>query len=301
MRIVRRILGWLLAPRQLLSLAALCAAGGLLWGYATLQENANRALALRQGPPPAVPVEQYRGAADRGPAGEVVLHAVAYDDQPILLTMPGSGERALVVPLFPVSGGEGAFGAIMLPFDGPGAIPDLRRLATPHGDGTVLVNGRVVDASDFALVLSGALAVQGRHVGERFVAVRPYLEGREAALQPVTDPPLTWLWPIAFAVFLVLAASYRGLLVGRLRSLRGRRAADAMVRPAATAVASPHFQPLPRQEEIAGSEPVSTGSALAALTLAAGLALAALRLVFRLLVGLLRLLWAGVEEIRSPR
>lgn len=299
MRIVPKILGWLLAPRQLFALSALCAAGGFLWGYATLQENAERALALRQGPPPAVAVEAYRGAVDRGPAGEVVLHAIATPDAPIFLTMPGSGERVLAVPLFPVSGGEGALGAILLPFDGTAALPDPRALATPLVDGAVEVNGRVVDSGNFALVLSGALAAEGRHVGKSFVAVRPYLEGREAALQPVAQPPLTWLWLIALAVLLALAASYRHFFRG-LR-LGFRRAADAAPRSGAVPSSSPHFAPLPRQEELAASEPAAARPALTALVAGAGLALAALRVVLRLTAGLLRLLWAGVEEIRSPR
>jgi hypothetical protein len=298
MRLVRNILGWLLAPRQLLALAALCAAGGLIWGYATLQENADRVLALRQGPPPAVAVEAYRGAMDRGPAGEVVLHAMAEPAAPILLTMPGSGERALAVPLFPVSGGKGALGAILLPVD-EAAMPDPRALATPITDGGVEVNGRVVDSGDFALVLSGALAAEGRHVGDRFVAVRPYLEGREAALQPVQAPPLTWLWLIALAVLLGLAASYRHFF-GGLR-LGFRRAADAAPRSAAAPAASPHFPPLPLQEELVASEPAAARLALTALVAGAGLALAVLQVVLRLTLGLLRLVWAGVEEIRSPR
>jgi hypothetical protein len=298
MRLVRNILGWLLAPRQLLALAALCAAGGLIWGYATLQENADRVLALRQGPPPAVAVEAYRGAMDRGPAGEVVLHAMAEPAAPILLTMPGSGERALAVPLFPVSGGKGALGAILLPVD-EAAMPDPRALATPITDGGVEVNGRVVDSGDFALVLSGALAAEGRHVGDRFVAVRPYLEGREAALQPVQAPPLTWLWLIALAVLLGLAASYRHFF-GGLR-LGFRRAADTAPRSAAAPAASPHFPPLPLQEELVASEPAAARLALTALVAGAGLALAVLQVVLRLTLGLLRLVWAGVEEIRSPR
>jgi hypothetical protein len=299
MRIVPKILGWLLSPRQLLALAALSAAAGLLWGYATIQENAERVLALRQGPPPAVAVEAYRGAMDRGPAGEVVLHARAEPAAPILLTMPGSGERALAVPLFPVSGGEGARGAILLPVDGTAAMPDARALATPLADGAVEVNGRVVDSGDFALVLSGALAAQGRHVGESFVAVRPYVDGREAALQPVARPPLAWLSLIALAVLLGLAASYRHFF-GGVR-LGFRRAAEAAPRSAAAPSLSPHFQPLPRQEELAASEPEPARPALTALMAGAGLALAAVRLVLRLTAGLLRLLWAGVEEIRSPR
>jgi hypothetical protein len=90
---------------------------GFLWGYATVQENANRTLALRQGPPAPVAVEDYRRAANRGPAGEVVLRAVADPSRPLVLTMPRTGEPALAVPLYPLSGGSGAMGAILLPLE----------------------------------------------------------------------------------------------------------------------------------------------------------------------------------------
>ena len=72
-------------------------------------------------------------------------------------------------------------------------------------------------------------------------------------------------------------------------------------RSGAVPSSSPHFAPLPRQEELAASEPAAARPTLTALVAGAVLALAALRVVLRLTAGLLRLLWAGVEEIRSPR
>ena len=123
MRLVRVIVGFLLAPRQLLALAAFCMAAGLFWGYATVHENANRKLALRQGPPAAVAVEDYRRGANRGPAGEVVLRAVADPERPLILVMPGTDDRRLAVPLYPLAGGEGAMGAILLPL-APGETVD---------------------------------------------------------------------------------------------------------------------------------------------------------------------------------
>jgi hypothetical protein len=196
MHLVRIVVGWLIAPRQLFALAGLCAAAGFLWGYATVQENANRTLALRQGPPAAVAVEDYRRAANRGPAGEVVLRAAADPARPLVLTMPRTGERALAVPLYPLSGGAEAMGAILLPLE-PGADdggPGARRRGGRRRRGG---HGRVVEAGDFALILAGALAVEGRAIGPSFVAVQPYVEGREAALQPITDPSRGWLWPLA--------------------------------------------------------------------------------------------------------
>lgn len=301
MRLVRIIFGWLLSPRQLLALAGLCAAAGLLWAYAAVQENADRALALRQGPPAPLAVEDYRRVAHRSPAGEVVLRALADPSRPIVLTMPATGDRRLAVPLYPLAGGEGALGAILLPLAPGETAPAAEALADMVADGVVQVTGRTVDAGDFPLILAGALAVEGRWVGDRFVAVQPYVEGREAALQPVADNARPWLWPIGLGVLFALFAGWRRFLPGlRLRPRRMPQVAraSASARPAASA----HFAPLPLQEEVAESEGPTAADRLragAVVVLRAGAA--AVRLVGRGIAALVRLLWAGVEEIRSSR
>jgi hypothetical protein len=296
MRLVRVIVGFLLAPRQLLALAAFCTAAGLFWGYATVHENASRQLALRQGPPAAVAVEEYRRGANRGPAGEVVLRAMADPGRPLILVMPGTDDRRLAVPLYPMGGGEGAVGAILLPL-AEGETVDPAALAARLGDGTVEVNGRAVDAGDFPLILAGALATEGRFVGETFVAVEPYLHGREAALQPIVDPSLHWLWPVGAGVLLALLAALRRFLPGLLGAPRPAPRPAHAPRPA-----SAHFAPLPPQEEVAATEAPDAGARLrAGIAVAIGLVANTLRHVLRGTAALLRLLWAGVEEIRSPR
>jgi hypothetical protein len=296
MRIVRVILGFLLAPRQLLALAAFCMAAGLFWGYATVHENANRQLALRQGPPAAVAVEDYRRSANRGPAGEVVLRAVADPTRPLILVMPGTADRRLAVPLFPLDGGEGAMGAILLPL-AEGETVDPAALAARLGDGTVEVNGRAIDGGEFPLILAGALATEGGFVGETFVAVEPYIHGREAALQPIVDPSLHWLWGVGAGVVLTLLAGVRRFLPGLIG------APAPAPRPArAPRPASPHFPPLPAQEEVAATEAPDAGVRLrAGIAAAIGFAANTARLVLRGTAALLRLFRAGVEEIRSPR
>lgn len=296
MRLVRVIVGFLLAPRQLLAIGAFCMAAGLFWGYATVHENANRKLALRQGPPAAVAVEDYRRSANRGPAGEVVLRAVADPDRPLILVMPGTADRRLAVPLYPLDGGEGARGAILLPLaEGESVEPSA--LAARLGDGIVEVNGRAVDADGFPLILAGALATEGGFVGKTFVAVEPYIHGREAALQPIVDPSLQWLWAAGTGLFLALLAGVRRFLPGLVGTSRpAPRPADAP-RPA-----SAHFAPLPAQEEVAATEASDAGARLrAGLAAAVGLLATAAGLVLRGMAALLRLLWAGVAEIRSPR
>jgi hypothetical protein len=166
-------------------------------------------------------------------------------------------------------------------------------------DGSFEVNGRAVDAGDFALILAGALAVEGRFVGESFVAVQPYVEGREAALQPVADPSRQWLWPIGIAFALGLVACYRSFWGGLAGAFRRRRARSRAEETPASA--SAHFAPLARQEEVNETEPAPTGAATVVLRAVLGSALVVARVLGRVTLAVLRLLWAGVEEIRSSR
>lgn len=308
MTLLRTLLGWMLSPRRLLALAGLSAAGGLLWAYAAVHENADRKLALRQGPPPAVAVEDYRGTLHRGPAGEVVLRASADLADRLVLTVPRSGERAVAIPLYPLRGGESALGAILIPL-APGDIPeDPGLLAALLPDGTVEVNGRVVDAGRFELILAGALAVEGGAIGERFVAVRPYLNGREAALQPAQAPARHWLWPLAAALGLAILAAC-GKCRDRIRpapvTASGPAERGAPARPAAPSSAkAAHFAPLKPQEDVTGAEPPAPSAAATALALLAraiALAVRALRLLARGAAASVRFLREGVGELRSPR
>jgi hypothetical protein len=113
----------------------------------------------------------------------------------------------------------------------------------------------------------------------------------------VAAPPRTWAWPLGAALLLAIAASYRRFGSGLRLGLR--RPPAPCARPAAPPVASAHFPPLTRQEEIAA--PAPGRGAWDGLAGAARIALAAARLLLRLTAGFLRIVWAGVEEIRSPR
>lgn len=304
MRLFRIVLAWLVAPRQLLALAGICAGAGLLWGYATVHENANRKLALRQGPPAAVAIQDYRTVIHRGPAGEVVLHAEADVSGALVLSLPRDGGRALAVPLFPVGGGPEALGAVLLALEEGQDLPDAGRLAQVGADGLVTVTGRSVDPGDFELVLSGALAVEGRSIGDRFIAVQPYMEGREAALQPLTDPPRTWLVPVLASFILTLGAGYGGAWRGAWDSRRRRAAAAAAPAPAASRAMGPKaaaFAPLPRQEEVTAATDPGQGRAVATVSVLLGFAVTVLRAALRGGASLFRLVRTGVADLRSPR
>ena len=187
-------------------------------------------------------------------------------------------------------------GAILLPL-AEGETVDPASLAARLGDGTFEVNGRAVDAGDFPLILAGALASEGGFVGEKFVAVEPYILGREAALQPLVDPSLHWLWGVGAGAALAVLAAVRRFLPGLLGAPRPVPRAAHAPRPA-----SPHFPPIPAQEEVAATEAPDAGARLrAGIAAALGLAGNAAILVLRRIAALVRQLRAGVGEIRSPR
>ena len=292
MRAFRFVFSWLLVPRSLLILAGLCAAAGVVLAYVAIHDAADRKLALRQGPPPAVALEDYRPLAHRGPAGEVVLRARADLGSAFVFELPGSDERALLVPLFPLGDGQAreAHGAIFVPLEDE-AVPAADGLALQDPAGWVEVNGIEADAGDFRLMLAGALAAEGRTLGARATVVRPFVGGREAAFQPPVPPSRPWAWFLTLALGLVLAAIFadaRGVPTEARARTHGPR----------SPVVSTRFAPLQHLED---DEPVRRPAAWHALRMAAGTARSALAGLARLSVAAVRTVWQGIEGLRSPR
>lgn len=292
MRLVRSVLFRLLAPRLLLTAAVLCAAAAFLAGYASVHEAASRKLALRQGPPQAVALEDYRSFAHRGPVGEIAVRARTDADLAFMFSLPGTSERAFLVPLFPLEGDRvnEAQGVIFLPVRGE-QPPDVSALVTRDPSGWVGVNGLETGAGQFPLMLAGALAAQGRSLAPRPVIIQPFVDGREAALQPATDPRLAWAWLASAALILALAAAFV--------DVRGVPSTATMARDASrTPVVSTRFAPLPQQEE---DGPAGFHAVRRAVQRAAAAGLAASVRTSRAVGALVRLVRAGIGEIRSPR
>jgi hypothetical protein len=292
MRTLRFVFGWLFMPGRLFALAALCAGAAVVLGYAAVHDAADRKLALRQGPPPAVAIEEYRPMAHRGPAGEVVLRARADLESGFVFTLPGSSERALLVPLFPLADGEAreAEGAIFLSLDGD-TMPAAAALAARHPAGWVEVNGVETDAGPFRLMLAGALAADGRALGARVTVLRPFLDGREAAFQPPASPARAWAWLATVALGFALAAVYvevRGLPPVPKATSAGPRAS----------VVSARFAPLPQQED----EQRARGFTLwPMLRTGVRMAMAGMACLARAGAVSARALRDGIGEFRSPR
>ncbi len=281
----RFVLSRFLAPRHLLVIAGLCAAVGVVLAYAAVHDAAERKLALRQGPPPAVAVEDYRSMVHRGPAGEVVLRAHVDLEAAFVFTLPGSETRALLVPLFPVgdAAAREAQGVLFLPDTGAG-LPDAATLVRSDPSGWVELNGVEADAGPFRLMLAGALAAEGRALAARVTVVSPFPGGRAAALRPPARPPLGW------ALFLSAALGFlaAGLVLEARRPAPAARRASGQAR---TPVASGRFAPLPPEEDDIPAEGASTSSAARALVRAGTAGL----------LGLARALRTGLCEIRSSR
>ena len=152
------------------------------------------------------------------------------------------------LPLYPLAGGEGAMGAILLPL-APGETVDPATLAARLGDGAVEVNGRAVDAGDFPLILAGALATEGGYVG-REVRGRAALSRRARGRAPAHRRSLAALALGGGGGFLLaLLAGVQRFLPGLLRSRPSRAAPGSRAAPV-----SAHFAPLPLQEDMTATE-----------------------------------------------
>ena len=80
-------------------------AGGIVAGYVDYMGEADRELALRQGPPALVEIQDFRPGFDAGPADEVRLVAEFDLDSAVTVPVRGSDPARwqLLVPIFPVS------------------------------------------------------------------------------------------------------------------------------------------------------------------------------------------------------
>jgi hypothetical protein len=307
MRIVWMVIDWTCEPRRLLAVAAFLAVLGLLGGYATLHENANRALALRLGPPAPVAVQDFR-TSSIGPAQEVLIRAETDLTAPLIFRHPTRQAEtgALVLPLFPVGGtGDMVAGALILPLSDHGASADVRRLVEvlgPSRAGSVIeVNGQRVEAGDYTLMLAGALAARGAQFGSGFVAVRPFSEGRAVALQPNVNPSRAWIWVLGTAGALVAVAAWRAFWPSAWAGLvTGRRAEPRQ--PVAAPPRTGPFAPLRTADDLAAVQTRdmlrlsdATRGALTAAAVVVGLGM------LRGMGAAARLLLLGVARFRSPR
>ncbi len=309
MGVIRAIAGWLMDASTLLAFAGVLAVAGLAGGYINVQQKAERELALRQGAPAPVAIEAFIPGVNTGPAREVRVRAATNLDDPLILTLPDTGETAIALPLFPLTGPRtAALGVILIDVraaDAPPVPADLVTVTASGAGGTeVEVGGFAGRGGDFELMVAGALSADGLRLAGSALTVRPFLNGRAAALQVPETPPTWWLWCLSLASIVVAFAGYRGLWAApralertRLYAEERARTDRSLSRP----VVSSRFDPLPSQEEVNGvddweeREPSRLAKALFSMA-------AALRHAVQTAVAfVLRPLIERLSDLRSPR
>lgn len=279
------------SPRLWLVAAVLTLGGSFVIDYIESQQTADRALALRLGPPPLVAIQSFDPNRHVGPAREVRVVAEADVTSPLIVdleTVTGP-QRAMIVPLFPLSDvGITAVRGRIDPLDGGAPVRPAPRPAAPAprvdalgfivhridngarggvradrlasqflGGGRygsiVVVNGERVVPGDLALVVTGAMAADGSRLAQDFVAIAPFVNGRQAALSP---PPSSGLQTVLFWSGFLLALGAIALSIrGNLEDADGageRRAKEARRMTGTTPKARSRFQSLPTQDELHG-------------------------------------------------
>ena len=110
------------------------------------------------------------------------------------------------------------------------------------------LTGQRADPGPFTLILDGALAAKGQMLGDTYLAMTPYTQGREAALN--TNPMLSvdeGLNRIAFVLLLIAAAIW-------LHPIWNRESDDMQdiddVVPSSGPTDHPLFAPIASQDEL---------------------------------------------------
>lgn len=279
----------LLSPRLWLAAAVLAMGGSFVIDYVESQRTADRALALRLGPPPLVAIQSFDPSRHVGPAREVRVVAEADVTSPLIVDLGTAAgpQRAMIVPLFPLSDvGITAVRGRIDPIEGGAPVRPAPRPAAPAprvdamgfivhridngarggvradrlaaqflGGGRygsiVVVNGERVAPGDLALVVTGAMAADGSRLAENFIAIAPYIEGRQEALSP---PPSSGLQSILFWGGFLLAMGAIILSVRGDADDAGRagdpRVAETRRSTGTTPKARSRFQSLPTQDEL---------------------------------------------------
>lgn len=270
--------------------AALVAVGGsFAVDYVDAQRTADRALALRQGPPPATLVQDFVPARHVGPAREVLVRAETRLGDPTIVKLGRDGQprSAVIFPLFAVSQpGQAALATAMENPAGLAAIRPVPRpkaeAPTPRAIGVILhisdraesdlpdsttliarrfgggahgrvveVNGTRVSPGDMALVVKGAMAARNIDLSDDFLAIAPFENGREAALAP---PPSSGLQRGLFwgGMTLALGAALLSVRVTDHGPDLPRRPGrqDTRAAPAESAKARDRFRSIPTQDEV---------------------------------------------------
>ena len=251
------------SPKGLVLLAALFAAAGFVAVYVEVIERVDRALALRQGPPQMVAIQDFRPGLHEGPVREVYVRAEAAFDHAVMVRLPDAREavRALVIPLHAatVDGAGSDYPAGMGLLYHP-ITPDVPEPTDPRSfadavlgpglNGTLIdVNGFLADRRAFEPLADAAFAEMGVMVTDSVLGIQPFAGRRTAMLETRPEPRLIQaLFITSLGLFAVAAAIAFQAPAPRLAPAAGD---DDEAR---TQSQHPSFARIPTQREIAIEE-----------------------------------------------
>lgn len=262
--IIRRTIG---APTFWLGLGAILVAGGLLLSYHRAQVEADHAILLRLGPPEAIAIAD----AVPGSAGEGHLIARFHPEHAVSVEIgpPGARKTWLAVPLFIAAGESGAatslrprprpLATLTVPAQAAGVALFPSGAAGPEAllvEGSTVfegpLNGPLVPAAAFAPESAAAFAAAGISLPENFVAIRPWTEGRAAALAPPPEGPLAryFYWAGALGVLVAIGLSLRPERGDRYLTLKPEEIERKIVTKSRIIADEGRFNPLIGQDDI---------------------------------------------------
>ncbi len=202
-------------------LSMLSAAVLLVLIYDDSQQAAARMIALREGPPAAVPVQDFESGRDTGPTGEVQLRAQIDTSMPLQVVFRSglTRQRAVVYPMLAAEiGADGTPVPVLgyLHVTGPLTevevlnparyLPEFTNVG-PVGP-IINIQGEVGGSTELDRLTKEALAASGRPLADRLLPVALYSKGRLVAL---TAPR-----PSGMRLPLILLAVVTALLGGLL-------------------------------------------------------------------------------------
>ncbi|MEM9975922.1 MAG: hypothetical protein AAF771_17235 [Pseudomonadota bacterium] len=284
-------------PRKMMLIAGVLAAMGLVAGYIEVHAQADRAMALRKGPPPAQTLQAVVEAQNPAFAGEVTILAEADLSRAVIVTLRTSvpHRSAHVVPLFGLSVAGAAqaglpdlgasrpalMGYILRPVDAGGQTPRAEALAVEvfgsAGARTVMkLNGTFAQPGGFDLLAEGAITGMGLSFDAPLIAIEPFVGGRAAALAAQAPAQAhRALFLLAGLVMVVsVAVSLRddrdeaGMAMWALPERS--RAPETAQETANPAPQRPQFAPIPSQQALHARATARRSGRFSALAGAAG-------------------------------
>ncbi|WP_172961078.1 hypothetical protein [Oceaniglobus roseus] len=233
-------------PRLFYIVAGLALLFALVAVYFEAQNAASRRIALRNGPPPSVLIEDFRPETDLSEIGEVSVTAQVDAALPMLVSYAAGRVRmrAVAFPLLAV-GAESdiagtpptVLGYAYWPMPvRPVEVLDPTQVLPPYDEvgpfGPILtLNGTAGWSGAMNAEVETFLADTGRPLSGPALAVAPFMNGRVAALEALDGPPRTQRVLLLLGALFVALGVVRSWYRGRQARIEADEAAAAQSHP----------------------------------------------------------------------